>query len=77
MPPEQNLIIYIARSQCRAGLGSAHFTFCVQMLKEVAMNVSFFMLLLVLFALAFLTGWNKHVLALFGISGFLWATMVW
>ena len=41
------------------------------------MNVSFFLLILVLFALAFLTSWNKHVLVLMGVSTLLWASMAW
>jgi hypothetical protein len=42
-----------------------------------AMNVSFFFLILVLFALAFLTSWNKHVLFLSGVTTLLWAAMLW
>ena len=41
------------------------------------MNVSFFLLILVLFGLAALTQWNGHVLLLLGISTLLWASMVW
>lgn len=41
------------------------------------MNVSFFFLILVLFALAFLTSWNKHVLFLLGVTTLLWAAMLW
>ncbi|KAL7425208.1 hypothetical protein Q5752_000896 [Cryptotrichosporon argae] len=43
----------------------------------LAMNVSFFLLILTLFGLAFLTSWNKHVLILLGVSTLLWATMAW
>ncbi|KAI9638812.1 ER protein Pkr1-domain-containing protein [Dioszegia hungarica] len=43
----------------------------------MAMNVSFFFLILVLFALAFLTSWNKHVLFLLGVTTLLWAAMLW
>lgn len=42
-----------------------------------AMNVSFFLLILVLFALAFLTSWNKHVLLLLGVTTLLWGAMLW
>lgn len=41
------------------------------------MNVSFFLLILVLIALAFLTGWNQHVLLLLGVTILLWASMAW
>lgn len=41
------------------------------------MNVSFFLLILVLIALAFLTGWNQHVLLLLGVTVLLWASMAW
>lgn len=41
------------------------------------MNVSFFLLLLTLAALAFLTSWNKHVLLLLGVTALLWASMLW
>lgn len=41
------------------------------------MNVSFFALILVLVALAFLTSWNGHVLLLLGLTSALWAAMVW
>ncbi|KAK1923671.1 ER protein Pkr1-domain-containing protein [Papiliotrema laurentii] len=43
----------------------------------LAMNVSFFLLLLTLAALAFLTSWNKHVLLLLGVTALLWASMLW
>ncbi|WVR07986.1 hypothetical protein IAU60_005029 [Kwoniella sp. DSM 27419] len=43
----------------------------------MAMNLSFFFLVLTLFALAFLTGWNKHVLMLFGVTILLWGSMAW
>lgn len=41
------------------------------------MNLCFFLLVLTLFALAFLTGWNKHVLLLFGVTICLWGSMMW
>jgi len=41
------------------------------------MNISFFLLLVTLFGLAFLSNWNIHVLALIGINACLWAAMVW
>jgi len=41
------------------------------------MNISFFLLLLTLFALAFLTSWNKHVLMLLGVTTCLWVAMMW
>ena len=41
------------------------------------MNISFFLLILVLFALAFLTSWNKHVLLLLGVTTLLWGAMMW
>ncbi|WVQ84521.1 hypothetical protein IAT38_006675 [Cryptococcus sp. DSM 104549] len=43
----------------------------------MAMNLCFFFLILTLFALAFLTGWNKHVLMLLGVSALLWGSMAW
>jgi hypothetical protein len=43
----------------------------------LAMNLSFFFLLITLFGLAFLTDWNGHVLALIGVNLGLWAAMVW
>ncbi|KAK8849742.1 hypothetical protein IAR55_005077 [Kwoniella newhampshirensis] len=43
----------------------------------LAMNLCFFLLVLTLFALAFLTGWNKHVLLLFGVTICLWGSMIW
>lgn len=42
-----------------------------------AMNVSFFLLLIVLFGLAFLTGWDFHVIMMLVVSTCLWAAMVW
>ena len=42
-----------------------------------AMNASFFGLILVLFAMAVLSSWNKHVIFLLIVSSLLWATMVW
>ena len=41
------------------------------------MNISFFFLILVLFALAFLTSWNGHVLLLLGVTTLLWGAMMW
>lgn len=41
------------------------------------MNVSFFLLILTLFALAFLTKWNFHVLMLIGVTTLLWGSMMW
>lgn len=41
------------------------------------MNVSFALLIVTLFALAFLTSWSMHVLFLMAVSVGLWATMVW
>lgn len=41
------------------------------------MNISFFFLIIVLFALAFLTSWNPHVLLLLGVTTLLWGAMVW
>lgn len=43
----------------------------------LAMNVSFFLLLIVLFGLAFLTGWNFHVVMMLVVSALLWASMIW
>jgi hypothetical protein len=43
----------------------------------LAMNASFFGLILVLFAMAVLSSWNKHVIFLLIVSSLLWATMVW
>ncbi|ORY34664.1 hypothetical protein BCR39DRAFT_513904 [Naematelia encephala] len=43
----------------------------------MAMNVSFFLLILTLFALAFLTKWNQHVLIMLAVTTCLWAAMVW
>ena len=42
-----------------------------------AMNASFFGPILVLFAMAILSNWNKHVLFMLVISSLLWATMAW
>jgi archaellum biogenesis protein FlaJ (TadC family) len=44
---------------------------------STAMNISFFFLILVLFALAFLTSWNPHVLLLLGVTTLLWGAMMW
>jgi hypothetical protein len=41
------------------------------------MNVSFFLLLIVLFGLAFLTNWNFHVLMMLVVSALLWGSMIW
>jgi len=41
------------------------------------MNVSFFLLLIVLFGLAFLTQWNIHVIMMLVCSACLWAAMIW
>lgn len=41
------------------------------------MNMSFFLLLVTLLWLAYITSWNGHVLALLGINAALWATMIW
>ncbi|WVF68536.1 hypothetical protein IAT40_003304 [Kwoniella sp. CBS 6097] len=43
----------------------------------MAMNLCFFFLILTLFALYVLTGWNKHVLLLLGVTTLLWGSMVW
>jgi predicted MFS family arabinose efflux permease len=43
----------------------------------LAMNVSFFLLLIVLFGLAFLTNWNFHVLMMLVVSALLWGSMIW
>jgi hypothetical protein len=43
----------------------------------LAMNVSFFLLLVVLFGLAFLTDWDFHVLMMLVVSTLLWASMIW
>ncbi|WRT69781.1 uncharacterized protein IL334_006772 [Kwoniella shivajii] len=43
----------------------------------MAMNLSFFFLLLTLFGLSVLTQWNKHVLALLGVTALLWGAMIW
>ncbi|KIR59225.1 hypothetical protein I314_04740 [Cryptococcus bacillisporus CA1873] len=43
----------------------------------MAMNVCFVLLILTLFALAFLTQWNKHVLLLLGVTLLLWGSMAW
>ncbi|OCF35162.1 hypothetical protein I316_03204 [Kwoniella heveanensis BCC8398] len=43
----------------------------------MAMNLCFFFLLLTLFGLYVLTGWNKHVLLLLGVTTLLWGSMVW
>ncbi|RSH93208.1 hypothetical protein EHS25_007561 [Saitozyma podzolica] len=43
----------------------------------LAMNVSFFFLILTLFGLAFLTQWNKHTLFLLGVTTLLWGAMAW
>ncbi len=45
--------------------------------SRAAMNVSFFLLILTLFALAYLTKWNAHVLMLMGVSTLLWGAMMW
>jgi hypothetical protein len=41
------------------------------------MNVSFLLLLIVLFGLAFLTNWNFHVLMMLVVSALLWGSMIW
>ena len=41
------------------------------------MNICFLLLLMVLFALAILTHWNKHVLLLLVVTAVLWASMLW
>ena len=41
------------------------------------MNVSFFLLIITLFGLAFLTDWNKHVIILMLVSCGFWMTMIW
>jgi len=43
----------------------------------LAMNVSFFLLLIVLFGLAFLTSWNFHVIMMLVVSALLWGSMIW
>ncbi|WVQ96077.1 hypothetical protein IAU59_003178 [Kwoniella sp. CBS 9459] len=43
----------------------------------MAMNLCFFFLILTLFGLYALTGWNKHVLLLLGVTSLLWGSMVW
>lgn len=43
----------------------------------LAMNVCFFLLLVVLFGLALLTGWNFHVVMMLVASSMLWAAMIW
>ncbi|AAW45358.2 hypothetical protein CNI01800 [Cryptococcus deneoformans JEC21] len=43
----------------------------------MAMNGCFFLLILTLFALAFLTQWNKHVLLLLAVTLLLWGSMAW
>jgi cbb3-type cytochrome oxidase subunit 3 len=42
-----------------------------------AMNASFFLLILSLLFLGYMTRWNKHVLFLMLISTGLWMTMIW
>ncbi|ORX37623.1 hypothetical protein BD324DRAFT_622664 [Kockovaella imperatae] len=41
------------------------------------MNICFFLLLVILFALAVLTSWNKHVLLLLGVTSLFWFSMLW
>lgn len=41
------------------------------------MNVSFFLLLIVLFGLAFVTNWDFHVIMMLVLSTVFWAAMIW
>jgi hypothetical protein len=43
----------------------------------IAMNASFFFLILSLLFLGYMTDWNKHVLFLMLVSTGLWMTMIW
>ena len=41
------------------------------------MNICFFLLIITLFGLAALTGFNLHVLLLLGVTCVLWGAMMW